>query len=75
MNILFSASRVRSSSKVSPDVINGSKVSVWMDETNQQIVMTLKGKLIQAYQDIGSAIAQQGTIQLDGVVLGNAGKI
>lgn len=48
----------------SGDVINGSKVTVTMDETNQQIVMTLKAKIIMAYQNITDGLKKQGTCEL-----------
>lgn len=40
----------------SPAVINGSTISIWMDETNQQISMTIKAKIIVAYENFPEAI-------------------
>ena len=42
-------------------IIKGSNISIWMDETNQQIAMTLKAKLILALENIGPALKKQGT--------------
>ena len=48
------------------DVINGSMIQITMDETNNQIVMTLKAKIILAYQNITDGLAKQGRICLNG---------
>jgi len=47
-----------------PDVINGSTVKIWMDETSQQITMTLKAKIISAYQGLPDAVKKQGKINI-----------
>jgi len=41
-------------------VVEGSTVEIWMDETNQQIFMTLKAKIVEAYQNLAAAVVQQG---------------
>jgi len=41
-------------------VIEGSTIEIWMDETNQQIFMTLKAKIVEAYQNLAAAVVQQG---------------
>lgn len=45
---------------VNSTVIDGSMINVWMDETNPQIVMAIKGQLLAAYQNMTPALIKAG---------------
>ena len=45
---------------ITPSVINGSMINIWVDGTNQQIYTTIEAKIIAAYQNLTSGLAKQG---------------